>query len=135
MPSRTSYIYPMSPGAAINTLSESFFIIWTSKLAAIYQATDHDLFWMMDDEEHSLIIFLLRFGVLAVLLYAIFIILATYIYLHTSYSTFLWNLCVKVNYIVGYSFWQWSFFGAFLRRAFDKVLLVYTPEHIRFLIM
>ena len=46
----------------------------------VYQATDYFPFCMMDDEElHLSIFFILGFGGSVVLLYAIFIILATYI--------------------------------------------------------
>ena len=52
---------PMSPGAAIIASSESLFSTPPSRLAAVYQAIYHGLFWMMDDEEHHLSILNIRF--------------------------------------------------------------------------
>ena len=90
----------MSPGAAVITSIESLLIIRPSKLAAVYQATDNGLFWMMDYEEPLLIIFLFRFDKKGVLLYAILIILATYIFLYTSSTHFLQHLSSKVKQLV-----------------------------------
>ena len=44
----------MSPRAAFIASSKSLFIIQPSKMADVYQETDHGLFWIMDDEEHRL---------------------------------------------------------------------------------
>ena len=51
----------MSPGGKIISLRESLLIILPSKLAAVYQENYHDLFWMMDYEEHRMSIFSFQF--------------------------------------------------------------------------
>ena len=51
----------MSSGDAIIALSESLLIIRPSKLAAVYQETDHGLFWIMDNKESCLSILSLQF--------------------------------------------------------------------------
>ena len=61
---------PMSPGYGIITSSKLLFIIWNSNLAAVYQATDHGLSWIMNYEHCRLSILSLQFW-REVLIYAI----------------------------------------------------------------
>ena len=51
----------MSPGDAIIALSELLFILLSSNLETVYQATDCGLFWMVDDEECRLSFFSIQF--------------------------------------------------------------------------
>ena len=73
----------------------------------VYQATDHGPFWMMDDEERRLSILSLQFRRVGSAIICSFIILATYICLHTSSTPFLRHLCSKVNQLVIKLYFSW----------------------------
>ena len=67
----------------------------------VYQATDHIPFCIMDDEERHLSNFsLFRFGRSEVLLYTIFIVLATPLCLYTISTRFLGHIVFKVKYLL-----------------------------------